>query len=72
MKVKICKDPWINIPLSNKVQFSNIRSNVEDTLDKLISDGCPRWKNDLINDLFTHEKANLIKAIPLSLVDRED
>lgn len=41
-------------------------------MDKLISDGYPRWKNELIHNLFNSEEANLIQTIPLSSVDRED
>ena len=63
-KVKIWGDPWLPNSLTHKVQSPISQLPHDAKVVEIIDRENMRWRNDLIDQIFWLEEANLIKKIP--------
>ncbi|XP_042984282.1 uncharacterized protein LOC122313374 [Carya illinoinensis] len=70
--IKIWGDKWIPRFSSFKVQSPLKILEPEAKVEKLIEEGCGRWKADLIKEIFTEEEADLILNTPISQTNLDD
>lgn len=72
--IKIWKDKWINIPMSNKIISPVCRLSSNATINELINldDVHGSWNLGLIQETFSSEEANISSAMPLNSSGRKD